>query len=216
MRKNIYQLSMMSVTLLMVSVFIGGCGGDSDTIGAGASAGVSSGVIQGFGSIIVNGITFETEGVEVEAEGVVNATTDDLQEGMVVEVEGTFNADGTSGTATKVKFEDDLEGPITSVTTSGTGLVKTLVIMGQTVIVESGLTQFDDNDPTFTFASLGAGNVSDVVEVSGLRKPMGPSWLPLSRRTPTTWPLSLPTPITSWKSKGPWRTLRVIPLTSTV
>jgi hypothetical protein len=45
--------------------------------------------------------------------------------------------------------------------------------MGQTIIVENGVTRFDNNDPTFTFASLGAGNVGNVVEVSGFRNADG-------------------------------------------
>ena len=83
---------------------------------------------------------------------------------MFVEVKGEFNDDGITGTATKVKFEDNLEGPITSISASSTGLVKTLVVMGQTVIVEDGVTFFDNNHPTFTFATMAVG---DVVEVSG-------------------------------------------------
>jgi hypothetical protein len=154
----------------------GGTGGDGAGAGGGgapvATAAIS-GSIQGFGSIIVDDIELETENTEVEMEGRENSSIEDLREGMVVQVEGSINDDGTTGTAIRVRYEDDLEGPISNVATSDTGLVKTLVIMGQTIIVENGVTRFDNNDPTFTFASLGAGNVGNVVEVSGFRNADG-------------------------------------------
>jgi hypothetical protein len=55
------------------------------------------------------------------------------------------------------------------VTTSGDGSIKTLNVMVQTVIVENGVTFFDNNDPAFSFANLGSGNIGNVVEISGFR-----------------------------------------------
>ena len=89
--------------------------------------------------------------------------TCDLRIGMVVKVEGDLDVSGTTGTAATISFDDNLEGPISSITDSSTGTVKTLLVMGQTVIVENGVTTFDDTPP-YSFAAMAVG---DVIEVSG-------------------------------------------------
>jgi len=131
--------------------------------------------VQGFGSIIVNDRELETEGAEVEIEGedpfpCSPSLTEDcgLREGMVVRVEGSFDDNGTTGTATRIEYEDNLEGPISAFAETTPGQVKRLTILAQTVIVQNGVTRFDNNDPNFDeFADLGPGNVGNVVEVSG-------------------------------------------------
>ena len=166
-------------TILGFAIFIGliftvGCGGGggggSDAPGGGGAAtasttGVSQGPIEGVGSVFVNGVEWETDNVVIEIEGNSGFSESDLHEGMLVKVQGSLDAGGTSGTASSISFDDDLEGPISSITPSSSGSVKTLLVLGQTVIVEDGVTFFDNNDPTFTFATMAVG---DVVEVSGL------------------------------------------------
>jgi hypothetical protein len=166
MNKRIFLLSIVAVMFLLMTVSCGGVGGSAAGGGIGGTGitGISAGQIQAFGSIFVNGVEWETESAEFEIEGSGGFSESDLQRGMLIQVEGTLDDSGTTGTASLIKFDDNLEGPITSITASSTGLVKTLVVMGQTVIVEDGLTFFDNNDPTFTFATMAVG---DVVEVSG-------------------------------------------------
>ena len=146
----------------------GGGGGGSDTSSGGgttpaAATSVSQGEIEGVGSVFVNGVEWETDSVEVEIEGSPGFSESDLQLGMVVKVEGDLDVGGTTGTASTISFDDNLEGPISSITTSSTGSVKTLLIMGQTVVVENGVTTFD-NTPPYSFAAMAVG---DVIEVSG-------------------------------------------------
>ncbi|HSQ84681.1 MAG TPA: DUF5666 domain-containing protein, partial [Desulfobacterales bacterium] len=172
MRKRAFLLTCIIATITIITVSCGGGGGDSFVAGGGIGgtgvvSGASSGAIEGFGSVFVNGVEWKTTGTEFEIEGVGGFSENNLHEGMWVKVEGTFDDNGTTGTATKIRFDDNLEGPISNVTTSSSGSVKTLVVMGQTAIVEDGVTFFDNNDPTFTFASLGPGNVGNVVEISG-------------------------------------------------
>ena len=147
----------------------GGGGGSDGTSSRGSTpasvTGVSQGPIEGFGSVFVNGVEWETDNSEFEIEGSPGFSESDLQIGMLVKVKGNLDAGGTTGTASTISFDDNLEGPISNpITTSSMGSVKTLLIMGQTVIVENGVTFFDNNDPTFTFATMAVG---DVVEVSG-------------------------------------------------
>jgi hypothetical protein len=161
-------------TIFFFTIFIGfnfmiGCsgggGGSSNGSTTPASAtSVSQGQIEGFGSVFVNGVEWETDSAEIEIEGSPGFSESDLQIGMLVKVEGSLDDNGTTGTAATIGFEDNLEGPISSITDSSTGTVKTLLVMGQTVIVEEGVTFFDDNDPTFTFDTMAVG---DVIEVSG-------------------------------------------------
>jgi len=144
----------------------GGSGGGDSSSGSttpASTSGVSQGRIEGFGSVFVNGVEWETDSVEIEIEGSPGFSESDLQIGMLVTVEGSLDDDGTTGTATSISFDDNLEGPITSITTSSTGSVKTLLVMGQTVIVEDGVTFFDDTPP-YSFAAMAVG---EVIEVSG-------------------------------------------------
>jgi len=161
MNKRFFLLSIVAVMFLLMTVSCGGGGASGGGVGG---TGISAGQIQAFGSIFVNGVEWETESAEFEIEGSGGFSESDLQHGMLIQVEGTLDDSSTTGTADLVKFDDNLEGPITSITPSSTGLVKTLVVMGQIVIVEDGVTFFDNNDPTFTFATMAVG---DVVEVSG-------------------------------------------------
>ena len=174
-RKNIVKV-IFFVTIFIVFNFLVGCGGggggggggsDSTDGGGsnppGAATNVSQGQIEGFGSVFVNGVEWETDSVEIEIEGSPGFSESDLQIGMLVKVEGNLDASGTTGTATTINFDDNLEGPISSITTSSTGSVKTLLVMGQTVIVENGVTFFDDTPP-YSFAAMVVG---DVIEVSG-------------------------------------------------
>jgi hypothetical protein len=153
--------------LTFIAACGGGGGGGSDSLntgGGGTVAAVSEGPIEGFGSVFVNGVEWETDSAEFEIEGSPGFSESDLREGMLVKVQGNLDAGGTTGTATSISFDDNLEGPISSITDSTTGTVKTLLVIGQTVVVENGVTVFDDTPP-YSFATM---TVGDVIEVSGL------------------------------------------------
>lgn len=155
--KFLKQAGLVLLTGLLVACGGGGGGGI-------ASSGITaSGTITGFGSIFVNGIEFET--------GSSNITLDDnpgfesdLQLGMVVRVTGTVNADGRTGTATTVVFDDEVQGPISSVPADPTGDGQQLqfTVLGVTVIADRTSTVFDNG---VSFSTLAQGNF---VEVSGL------------------------------------------------
>ncbi|MFO1193798.1 MAG: DUF5666 domain-containing protein, partial [Rhodoferax sp.] len=65
------------------------------------------GPITGFGSIIVNGITYDTQ-----TAAITTSDSPSLQLGMTVEVTGTVQAGLTTGTATSVVAAADLRGTI--------------------------------------------------------------------------------------------------------
>jgi hypothetical protein len=144
----------------------GGSGGPSAEGGIGGS-GISTGPITGFGSIFVNEIEWFIDDSEIEFDE-QPGSEDDLRIGMVVRVEGTIDREAGTGQALRVFFDDDLEGPIESITVSPDGLTKDLLVLDRIVRIEAGVTRFDDDeddDSDFGFATI---KVGDVIEVSGL------------------------------------------------
>jgi hypothetical protein len=146
----------------MVMVACGGGGGAQtagiDRGGVPSVAVVSKGTLTGFGSVVVNGVRFDTSGAVFGIDG-SGGSESDLRIGHVVVVKGTLDDSGTTGTADDVSFDDNVEGPIQSI-----DLVSNImVVLGQTVRID-GDTAFDDN---ITPASLEGLAVDDIVEVSG-------------------------------------------------
>ena len=134
--------------------------GDTSTSEA-KTAYVTSGVITGFGSVYINGVEFETDGTEFAVDDAAG-TESQLKIGMYITLQGDINADGTSGTAGKIKFENDVEGMVLAKNlVAGVG---TLNVMGQTVNV--------DLDTKFESDVLSVPTIDDIlnnniVEVSG-------------------------------------------------
>lgn len=124
----------------------------------GVGISVAVGPITGFGSIFVNGVEFSTSGAEIRIEDSPGSESE-LEVGDIVEVRGTVNDDGVTGTAEVVSFNDSVEGPVSGVDVAA----GTLVVIGQTVRV-TATTIFDNSFPD---PSLGGIGVGDVVEVSG-------------------------------------------------
>lgn len=164
----------MTYNILLIGItmfFLVACGtADPGGLAGGGigGTGISVGKITKFGSVYVNGVEFKTSDATITTDG-KTAIQDDLEIGMIVAVEGTFNVDGLHGTAKSIKFKDNLEGPVTSIDIP----TKTLVVLGQTVIVDTMTDIYDvsgndsdSNGAKFTLASIGivAGNI---VEVSG-------------------------------------------------
>ena len=89
-----------------MAIGLAACSSGSDVAGIGGSGITSSGTITGFGSVYVNGVKFETSSSTFTIDD--NPGIEDLLAvGMRVTVKGTLNADGVSGTATSVSYDDD-------------------------------------------------------------------------------------------------------------
>jgi len=120
---------------------------------------VVQGAIAGFGSVIVNGVTFDTSSTAFDIDGDPSGTQSDLAVGQVIVVKGTFGTDPTMATADSISYDDAVEGPISAIDLAA----GTFTALGQLLIVDEN-TSFDDSiDP----ASLDGLNVGDIVEVSG-------------------------------------------------
>ena len=171
---------------LISALSLSGCGGGSISVAEGGigGTGISTGTVTGIGSITVNGVKFNTDNAAIYVEGV---RVDDqciaggnetclrdvlgFNEGQVVRVVGTFNADGRTGTAGAVYYNDSLEGPVEagSITQIDATTLQ-LVVMGQTVIINSQTYLFDTTPAPITLNDISDG---DLIEVSGLIDDMG-------------------------------------------
>ncbi|GAB1263292.1 DUF5666 domain-containing protein [Aurantivibrio infirmus] len=155
-----YKVFALSLFTIIASCGGGGGGGNDSSVAGISGTGITAtGTIDGFGSIFVNGIEFETNSASVILDSSA-ATETDLRLGMVVTVRGTVNADGTTGTADSVNFDDEVQGPISSILNDADGISKTLNVLGVSVFVDKLSTVFDG----VSFDTLA---INDVVEVSG-------------------------------------------------
>lgn len=153
--------------LLLASCGGGGDSGGTPPIGGiqGSGRMVSIGAITGFGSIFVNGVEFATTGAQIDV-GERSGTEAELRIGQVVTVQGTVSANGTTGTATRVTFSADVEGPVTQLDVAA----GTFVVLGQTVRVTSA-THFDDDIVPSNIEGLAAPGL--IVGVSGFQTANG-------------------------------------------
>lgn len=148
-----------AAVLLLASCGGGDSGGPAIGGIQGTGRTVMSGAITGFGSVIVNGVKFNTSGAQIRI-GDEAGTEAQLRIGQVVTIQGTVDAGGTTGTATQIAFAADVEGPVTQLDVAA----GTFVVLGQTVRVTSA-TRFDNG---FTPSDIrGLAEPGVIVEVSG-------------------------------------------------
>lgn len=127
------------ITMTALAALLAGCGGSGDDTDSGGTSVMSSGAISQFGSAVVNDVRYETDNTRLISDDdgsvvIENPTDAELREllglGQVVTVRGTRNDDGT-GTATTIRFDNELVGEIESVST----IDLSFVVLGQTVAV---------------------------------------------------------------------------------
>jgi hypothetical protein len=168
--KALFPKSLLLVALycLLLASCSGGGGGSMYAGGGIDGTGImSSGVVTAFGSIVVNGTEFHTGKAAVMINGEEVGVGDDavlanLDIGKAVTVEGRISRDGSRITADRVVYNDNVTGPVESV--SGIDPItseRELVVLGQIVVVNY-ITKFEPD--AFGFDSVAA---NDVVEVSG-------------------------------------------------
>ena len=134
-------------------------------------------------NVSVNGIQFGTGNSNIMING-NSGTSTDLRMGQIVTLRG--NASGANGTASTVVFNNEMTGPITSVSavaaSNGTGVVSsaTFTMFGQTVKVD-GNTLFESDNVDITNLQSGS-----VVEVSGMPDGQGTLIATFINTQPTT------------------------------
>jgi hypothetical protein len=130
-----------------------GSGGTGSPIGSGGT-GVSVGPITGFGSIIVNDVHYNIDGIAPSIED-----ASELKLGMVVRVTGDATASGdiTTGTATSVSAAAELRGAVGGIDVAA----GTVDVLGVTVSTDSA-TVYDG------FMSLSTLGTGQFVQINGL------------------------------------------------
>ncbi len=147
-------ISLFKKTLLAASIAtLTACSGGGSSTPA-TTTGTTSGVITNFGSVYVNGVKYETDTASVSIDG-VSSLEGNLAVGDTVVIQGTVNANGTTGTATSISSVDELEGYVLDISdyTNGVGSIN---VMGQTV-----------NISLDTVIDTAVISINDIVEVHG-------------------------------------------------
>jgi len=149
------------------------CGGNSSEPSAGGGIGgtgyVSTGPITAFGSIVVNGVEFDTGKALVIIGGRPagsgnQAVLGNLDLGQAVVIEGTVNETISSGSASRVMFTPNVKGPVAEIT-SIDPTIKKVIVLGQTIIIDERTVLRD--------TTMEALAVNNFVEVSGLMDATG-------------------------------------------
>ena len=162
----------LALAAIIVAATIGACGGSSSDNGGLTSPppppppptggisrnGIAFGPISNFGSVVVNGVRYDTTGAIFTIDGAAG-TEDQLDVGDVVTVIGEIDENTGAATANEVLFDDAVTGPVDSVNVA----TSSLVVLGQTVFVTPD-TSFDDS---FAQPSLDGVTVGEIVEVTG-------------------------------------------------
>jgi hypothetical protein len=162
------RLGALTALCVIAALQVGCSGGGGDTLAGGGIGGTgvtvaSVGTVSGFGSVIVNGVAYDTAGAGVFVENAPRGSGDsavvgNLLPGMVVRVEGRLFGDG-SATAESVFFSSNLKGPVESLDELDS-LTKQAIILGQVILM--------DDRTAFLNVSPASIAVGMVLEVSGL------------------------------------------------
>lgn len=165
-----------SVSGFIIAMSLVSCGGGTDYAEGGiGGTGISSGSVTDYGSIVVNGVHFDTTGAVItkdDGAAVTNVNDADINQfiniGMVVTVKGTINDDGVTGKADSISYDDILEGPVVG-TTPADNMIN---VLGQNVKVVDGVTVYacDESNANCTLSTFSTfANLAEdqVIEVSG-------------------------------------------------
>ena len=125
---------------LLLSVVLASCGGGVGPTAGGGTGGTGVGPVTGFGSVIVNGVKYNDNGIDntnfFDDHGRTKA---DLKAGMMVAVFGSIN--GTNGRADNIAILRHVDGPMDD---NGVNLATNgLKVMGQDIVVDAS-TVFDN------------------------------------------------------------------------
>lgn len=142
----------------------GGIGGTGHPTTPTETPVISSGAITGFGSVVVNGATYQTVNTPISIEGIPGFTLGDLKQGMIALVDGTITEQ--SRVAKSIVVENTVEGLVQEVAPDGLSMV----VMAQTVLVDSA-TIVDPSIPGLDIRNLIPG--TDIVDVHGHVKGAG-------------------------------------------
>lgn len=120
-------------SLLCAAAILPGCspgGGVVAGIDRGGLRGVY-GPVSGFGSVVVNGVHYDTTSAAISVNG-LPATEADLEVGYVVTIQADIPQDGTTPKAVSIDFGHNVIGPMSAVSVTG----NRITVFGQEVVID--------------------------------------------------------------------------------
>lgn len=153
------KISSAALAASLVLTACGGGGGNTATSSTPAQAQsiVTHGTITGFGSVIVQGVHYDTSKAEFELDGSGGKRQDDLSVGQRVTIVGRVDDRGNH-LADRVEYEAELHGSVTAIDLAA----QRFTALGQTIVV-------DDATVYRGLTDLSGLAVGDAIEVSGSR-----------------------------------------------
>lgn len=152
----------------MAATLLAGCDNTEQVAGVDRGgnpvAVVTRGEIAGFGSVIVNGVRYESGGAEIVIDG-EPGTEAELSVSAVVTLHGERIPGAETGTANRIEFDDNVEGPVDAIDPTA-GIA---VVLGRTVHISID-TLFEADRPVGGLNDLVIG---DTLEVSGFDRADG-------------------------------------------
>lgn len=169
-RLQVLKYILFLITLLSAYSCGGQFGGSTNYAGGGIGGtgitGVSVGKITAIDNsgIYVNGVKFSLSGTDIKVNGITTKDQTNLKPGMIVKVSGEFDTSGATGKALTVEFDNNIKGPVDSLSINSNSTEMTFTIVGKTIFADRSTQFVSDINTLVTFDTLVDGNV---VEVSG-------------------------------------------------
>ena len=154
-------------------LFISACGTNDQLAEGGiGGTGITMGRIEALGSIVVNGVKYDTSEATFIRDGQSVDTQDDFVTGEVITLTGSTNNDGVTGKASSVVFADILEGPVA---VKPELLATSVEVMGQVVYKDDltilhGFNLISDLEPNDIIEVSGFVNASREIHASSITK----------------------------------------------
>lgn len=145
----------LPILLSTSAALLAACGGNSSNA---TKDRVVQGTVDGFGSVIVDGVHYKSTRTEFEIDD-TSGSESQLRVGQVVTVIGSD--DGAEGVATRIIYDADIKGQVTAVDAAA----GELEVLGQ-LIITNDMTVFSDLD-------LATLQVGQMIELSGYRNGQG-------------------------------------------
>lgn len=173
-RQRLFDLIGLTTGAILLGMVSACSDGSLEIVSGGdRNAGASVGPVSGFGSVFVNGVEFDTDGLNGAVSGNDGVTTECgsqrtevfcLREGMILRVEGEWRTAGR-GTADSLEYDDTFRGQAAGIALSLTGERLDFSIYGQAL--------FATTQTVFSGTTMEALANGDFVRVSAFRLPNG-------------------------------------------
>ena len=149
MRNTTYKTTLAA---LSSAILLAACSGSGSSDSSASSDRTVQGTVDGFGSVIVNGVHYVSSGAEFSIDDRAGVESD-LRVGQVVTITGSD--DGAEGVANSIVYDVGVEGPVSAIDVAA----GTFVILGTTVVTDA-MTVFEG-------VTLDTMTVGQGIEVSG-------------------------------------------------